>query len=120
MDGNEKRERLRSCGTDGCTELALIFSEPPRCCVHIENLDAWFADVLSETIERDVPESARNIAEVQNYSDALVAHDIYRNLLLDNPLGQNLYADFKNRVDPRGAVSFSFDDIVYFALVAAG
>lgn len=119
MDINGQSKQLHNCSIDGCTHLALIFSEPPRCCAHIENLDAWFDNVLSETVAHSIPNSAQTIADPERIFTAFSAHEIYRGLLLNNPVGQDLYADFQNRVDPRKEVSFSFDDVVYFVLIAA-
>jgi hypothetical protein len=120
MDANEQRKRRRGCDIGECTHLALIFSEPPRCGAHIEDIDAWFDNVLSETVARNTSKTGETTADLQHYSDALVAHEIYRGLLLNKPPGQDLYADLKGRVDPLNKVSFSFDDVVYFALIAAG
>jgi hypothetical protein len=112
MDVSERLKLERRCGIDGCDGLALILSEPPRCYGHIENADAWFETVLSETVAPDVPRAAREMA-------THMAHDLYRNVLLNNPLGQELYADYRNRVALRKMVAFSFADVVYFGLIAA-
>jgi hypothetical protein len=113
MDAYEKLTLRGSCAIDGCAHPALMLSEPPRCWTHIENADAWFAGVLSKIAAPDVAEMAR-------ISAMFMAHDMYQNKLLDNPLGRDLYADYKNRVDPGNVASFSFGGDIYFALSAAG
>ena len=49
-----------------------------------------------------------------------IAHDLYRQATItEHEAGKELYFDFKNRVDPRKEVNFSFDDTVYFVICAA-
>ncbi len=112
MNINERLKLEQTCGIDGCDGPALILAEPPRCYAHLDDPDAWFSGVLSETAAPDVPEMARGCA-------THMAHDLYRNVLLNNPLGQALFSDYKNRVAPSKKVSFSFADVVYFVLIAA-
>ncbi|MBA4032702.1 MAG: hypothetical protein C0478_17685 [Planctomyces sp.] len=48
-----------------------------------------------------------------------MTHDLYRNLLLNNPLGQDLYSDYKSRINNGNNAAYSFSDVVYFVLIAA-
>jgi|GEM_PF-6516981 len=101
-----------NCQVKGCSGLALSLSEPPRCSLHIENPDAWFEQYVEVLSQPGIPEIGRKFS-------LSVAHDLYRTVLIQNPIRKEFYQAFKKRVDPRSDVNFSFEDIIYFAVAAA-
>lgn len=48
-----------------------------------------------------------------------LTHEFYKTALLQDEISKALYIDFKNKVNPREDVQFSFQDVIYFVISAA-
>jgi hypothetical protein len=48
-----------------------------------------------------------------------ISHNLYREYLFTDSIGEELYRDFKKRVNPSDDIEFLFVDVVYFVLLAA-
>lgn len=100
----------RTCEVQGCTGPGLMFTEPVRCSVHVRDLDEWFESAKPRFMAMGEP--AGQIL-------ASLASEVYKSALIQRGPSRTLYAEFKNEIDPRPEVSFSFENLVYFAIGAA-
>lgn len=107
------------CEFKGCEGLALPLSTPPLCAVHVNDIDGWYVNFRTQLASLNVSEKVSGINEMIYGFSLSMGHELYKSALLQNPIRSELYKDFKNRVDPREEVQFSFDAIIYFVIAAA-
>jgi hypothetical protein len=116
-------KETKKCEFKGCDNPALPLSSPPLCSVHIPDLDSWFISFREQLTSLDVPEDAsetsRAILDFVHGLALEMGSELYNSALLQDPLCGELYKEFKNSIDPRDEVQFSFDEIVYFLIADA-
>jgi len=109
---DQKIDFERNCGFEGCNAFSLPLTEPPRCFLHIEDPHTWFSGLLSK--KEDPTLSQRDLLHAIRRS-----HDLYREALINNPAGMQLYRKYRLQADPKGKAAHSFDDFIYFCIDAA-
>lgn len=105
------------CGASDCEGGALPFSEPPRCSLHVEDLNAWSetAEARAAPLPEDTPGRADALALAQKVREATSEGDS-----ISEELWEDLAEDLERRESPQGRTArFSYGaDTMFFIAVA--